>query len=69
MAQIIKPRLKLSLNHWTIIIELATTITKHTQKARVTPTAKATAAISTTATKIRITVKAAEKIINKQKNN
>ena len=44
-----------------ISIKLAATITKHTKKAMMTPTTKATVAMTTT-TKIRITVKAAEKI-------
>ena len=48
-----------------ISIKLATTITQHTQKATMTPTTKATVAMATTATKIRITVEAEEKIINK----
>ena len=48
-----------------ISIKSATTITQHTQKATMTPTIKATVAMVITATKIRITVKAEEKIINK----
>ena len=43
-------------------IELATTITKHTRKATMTPTTKALGAMAATTTKIRITVEAAEKI-------
>ena len=46
-----------------VSIKLATTITQHTQKVTMTPTTKATVAMTTT--KIRITVEAAEKIINK----
>ena len=57
MAQIIKPR------H--IAIKSATTITWDIQKATMTPTTKATVAMTTTTTKIRITVEAEEKIINK----
>ena len=48
-----------------ISTKLATKITKHTEKATMTPTTKATVAMATTATKIRITVEAEEKIINK----
>ena len=48
-----------------ISIKLATTITKHTQKATVTPTTKATVAMATMTTKIRVTAEAAEKIIKK----
>ena len=48
-----------------ISIKLATTIIKHTQKATMTPTTKATVTMTATTTKIRITVEAAEKIINK----
>ena len=48
-----------------ISIKLATTITKHTQKATMTPATKATLAITTVTTKIKITVEALEKIINK----
>ena len=44
-----------------IIIELATIITKHTQKATMTPKTKATVAMTTTTTKTRMTVEAAEK--------
>ena len=57
MAQLIKPRLKTLAS-----IELATTITKHTRKATMTPTTKALGAMAATTTKIRITVEAAEKI-------
>ena len=61
MAQIIKPGVKtLALNQ-----QLATRITQHTQKATMTSTTKVTVVMTTTATKIRITVEAAEKIINK----
>ena len=55
MAQIIKPRLKTS-------IKLRTTVTKYTQNATNTPRTKATVEVTT---KIRITVEAAEKTINK----
>ena len=48
-----------------ISIKLATTITQHTQKATMTLTTKAAVAMATTVTKIRITVEAEEKIINK----
>ena len=44
-----------------IIIELATVITKHTQKATMTPKTKATVAMTTTTLKTRMTVEAAEK--------
>ena len=44
-----------------ISIKLATTITKHPQRAVMTPTTKATEVATTTTTKIRITVEAAEK--------
>ena len=44
-----------------IIIELATIITKHTQKATMTPKTKATVAMTTTTIKTRMTVEAAEK--------
>ena len=44
-----------------ISIKLATTITKHTQKAMITPTTKATVAMTTTTTKIKITAEVAEK--------
>ena len=44
-----------------IIIELATIITKHTQKATMTPTTKATVAMTTATIKTRMTVEAAEK--------
>ena len=48
-----------------ISFRLATTITKHTQKATTTPTTKAAVEMTTTTTKIRITAEAAEKIIDK----
>ena len=44
-----------------INIKLASTITQHTQKATMTPTTKATLAMTTTTTKIRITVEVAKK--------
>ena len=46
-------------------IKLATTITQDTKKATMIPATKATVAMATTATKMRITVEAEEKIINK----
>ena len=45
-----------------ISIKLATTITQHTQKATMTLTTKVAVAMTTAATKIRITVEAEEKI-------
>ena len=48
-----------------ISIKSTTTITQHTQKATMTPATKATVAMAITATKLRIIVKAEEKIINK----
>ena len=52
----------------TISTKLATTITKHTQKATMTPTKKATIATTRRTTKaksVKVIVEAAEKIINK----
>ena len=46
------------INIGNISIELATTITTHKQKTTMTPTTKATVAMTTTTKKIEITVKA-----------
>ena len=46
-------------------IKLATTITKHTEKATMTPATKATVAMTTTTTWVRRKVEVAEKMINK----
>ena len=47
-----------------ISIKLATIITQHTQNATMIPTTKAKVVMAKTATKIRITVEAEEKIMN-----